>query len=337
MGDVGNGDVEAVVAAAFFGIDGVVEVARGDAVNGDEGQVAQVKAVVIVFRLQFVGQAFAFGEDVGGEFGGDVVVFDGNVGFHAGRHGFAEDGDDFADGLPVARRVGGDFADDDLSRLAAAEFARRYEHVLGQAAVFRDEGPHAMLYGEFADDAFLCAFEDFHRRVVFAATVVFMFDAGKDFVAVHEFGHVFGRDEAVRFAAFRAEEAVAFLVGDDETGDKVHFAGDAVAALAVAHELPGTEHGFQAVLQAVGFFAVHGEGFGDLREGERFALRFQPAEDVFAAGQGVPAVFALFAGVVGVFRPPVFCVFHGDLVGLYDGSIIAHGHGCDAQKAHQAG
>ncbi|EHM54954.1 hypothetical protein HMPREF9080_01065 [Cardiobacterium valvarum F0432] len=138
---------------------------------------------------------------------------------------------------------------------------------------------------------------------------------------MHEFGHVFGRDEAVRFAAFRAEEAVAFLVGDNEAGDKVHFAGDAVAALAVAHELPGAEHGFQAVLQAVAFFAVHGEGFGDLREGERFALRFQPAEDVFAAGQGGRAVFALFAGVVGVFRPPVFCVLHGVSVSVGDGVI----------------
>jgi len=70
-------------------------------------------------------------------------------------------------------------------------------------------------------------------------------------------------------------------------------------------------------------------------ESDRRTQVLEEAEDV--QWQEVRAVFALFAGVVGIFRPPVFCVFHGDLVGLYDGSMIAHGHECDAQKAHQAG
>ena len=49
MADIGNRHHQAVIAAHFFGKHGIVKVARGFAINGDQWQLAQIHA------------AFAFG------------------------------------------------------------------------------------------------------------------------------------------------------------------------------------------------------------------------------------------------------------------------------------
>ena len=81
VADVGDVDLEVPGAVGVWGdVDGVIEVAGGLAVNGDDGEVAEVFALA---QLGFgkggyglLGGGGGFGEDVGGEDVGDVVLAD---------------------------------------------------------------------------------------------------------------------------------------------------------------------------------------------------------------------------------------------------------------------
>ena len=121
MGNVGNGDVKTVILAALFGIDGIIEITRANAVNRYKGQMAQIETAFVILVAQGIGNFLALFAHHFGEYCRDIVVFNGDIYFHSCRHGLAQYRNHFANRLLETRRVGGDFANDDLPRLAAAK------------------------------------------------------------------------------------------------------------------------------------------------------------------------------------------------------------------------
>ena len=55
MGNVGNGDVKTVILAALFGIDGIIEITRANAVNRYKGQMAQIETAFVILVAQGIG------------------------------------------------------------------------------------------------------------------------------------------------------------------------------------------------------------------------------------------------------------------------------------------
>ena len=114
MGDVGDVDLELVVSVGELADeDGIVEVAGGFAVDGDDGEVAEVAAALQFSGRDRRGDGAGFGDDRLGKVVGQVVLANDDLDIDAEIVFVAEDFDDaaariFGCGGPV-----GDFAIDD--------------------------------------------------------------------------------------------------------------------------------------------------------------------------------------------------------------------------------
>ena len=91
---------------------GVVEVAGGLAIDGDDGQVAEVAAVGDDFGVE-MGDSAGFGENLVGKDAREMVLADDHLDVDAEVVGMAENFDDLAAGGTSGRGPGGDFNVDD--------------------------------------------------------------------------------------------------------------------------------------------------------------------------------------------------------------------------------
>src|SRR5215470_10471961 len=111
VGDVHLQQPAAVVAA--FDVDGIVEIAGGLAVNGDDGKPAKILAAAELGVRNGTSELFGFFRDFGGESMRQVVLANNDFGVYAEFAGAAEDFDDAAGGSRAISAVAKEFGVDD--------------------------------------------------------------------------------------------------------------------------------------------------------------------------------------------------------------------------------
>ncbi|EKY03413.1 hypothetical protein HMPREF9120_02729 [Neisseria sp. oral taxon 020 str. F0370] len=192
VADVGDGDDQTVVAALFFGVNGVVEIAGGGTVDGDQRQFAQVFAAFALGGTHFVGD---FGGGLGaggGKFVRQTVFAYGDFDFHAAVGVVAQHFGEAGDGGLVVVRVAFDAGGDDLSllRLEGGDGIGFEQDGAVETLVFGLHDGDAVVEVEAADDVGLRAFDDVEHFAFAAAAAVGAGGADGDDVAVHQVAHL---------------------------------------------------------------------------------------------------------------------------------------------------
>jgi hypothetical protein len=269
VGDVGDVDLEVPMAGGVVVLDenGVVEVTRGLAIDGDDGQVAEVAAVSDDFGVEMSDSA-GFGENLVGKNAREMVLADHHLDVDAEVVGMAENFDDFPAGGASGRRPRGDFNVDDetfeIARIVVADLETSFfaENAMrsgsdvrrGEFGVVRNddglghpvvEGGDVVAAEVFAAAAFACvvkdaddggiaAGEDPEDAAEASAVGPWRSEFNEDLVALHGVADFVGGDKDVVFtpALGGADEAKAVAVEVEASGDEVFgaVAGGAVGS-----------------------------------------------------------------------------------------------------------
>ncbi|MCY1418457.1 hypothetical protein D9M71_340180 [compost metagenome] len=306
VGDVGDGHVQfPATALARLGIDRVVEVAGVLAVDGDEGQGAQVDALLFVLfhhlRLELGRFLFhALRPDMR-----KVVAAQRNLDFHPRRHVIAKNFDHFALGLAVHTRPDVDAYLDELVVRGLAALARRDQHFLLDLRIVRNHSADAALFEIAADDDFMGPLDHFHQRAFAATAAVESGNPCQRTVAIEDQTHLRGAEEQVVAAVIRDKEAEAVAVARDTPADQVELVHRRVGTAAGIDELPIALHGAQAATKGLfRLFAGETEFVQQLRPRRRRTTFGEMRQDEFAAGNGVFVFFRL-AGGLGIEVLPI--------------------------------
>jgi len=254
MRDVGDVDLQEP-AAAFeaFDVNGVVEVARGFAVDGDDGEAAKILAAGQFRFGNWAGELFGFVSNFAGKRVGQVVLADDDFRVHAEIAGAAKNFDDAADGRGAFAGVADEFGIDDgavefrnvreaeafagallftgeqLFAESGREFLTggKFDFVL-DAGIVRDDNAAARSVAEETDDGGMRARDDAEDAAFGAASAGCAAEAGNlgdDVVAVHGVFDIVAGDEEVtveiRDSDIGNDETVAILVEDEAALDFV--------------------------------------------------------------------------------------------------------------------
>ena len=160
VADVGDGHQQPpaleqrLAAAALEGlaVDGVVEVARVLAVDGDERHVAEVDALLAVGRPDALGQRRGLRQRLGAEAVRHLVLAHRDLDLHAGVVDLAQHLGHATHRLRVQRRRLGQFHRHDLPHRRAGDGVLGDQDVLAIAAIFRRDDPLPALVQQTADD-----------------------------------------------------------------------------------------------------------------------------------------------------------------------------------------
>src|SRR5208337_5514700 len=238
---------------AALDVNGVVEVAGGFAVNGDDREFAEIfPAGAVVFR-NGQGEALGLLQNFAGEGVGKMMLADDDFGIHTEIAGAAEDFDDAAGGRSAGARIAEEFDIDDgaieLGNVGEALLARgggfcgrqkllaerRREFVAGyeldvmlDARVKRHNDTAARRVLELADDGGMRAADDAHNASFGAAgagVAAQAIDLGDDVIAVHGVfdGVAWNENIAIHIGKgdIRNDEAVAILMENQAALDFV--------------------------------------------------------------------------------------------------------------------
>jgi hypothetical protein len=248
VGDVSDVDLEVPTAVgAMLDVNGVVEVAGGFAVDGDDGEMAEIFAACAVGVADGNGAVFGVPQDFGGKRVREMVLANDDFGVDAEFAGAAENFDDAADGSLSAASVAEEFDVDDgafefreLRKAAATRgffrsgnvefFAERGSQLVAgrdfdfvvDARVVGQNDVVAAAVAEEADDGRMSAAEDADDAAFGAARsseAADFLDFGEDVVAVHGVFDVGAGDEEVAVElgdrSVGDDEAVAVMVEDE--------------------------------------------------------------------------------------------------------------------------
>jgi len=258
FGDVGDVDLEFVAAIGALGDeDGVVEVFGGFAVDGNDGEVAEVAAAVGFFGVE-MGDGAGLGEDVFREGVRQLVLADHHFDVNAEVVGIAEDFDDAANCRAGRCGPTGDLdVDDEAFQTVvsvcgcgfAAEDAMgssglvgrrqfltgRNEDGLGHAFVEGDDvvaqGAIVACVVKDADDRRVVALKDTDDAALAAAVGFGRLDFDEDLVALHGAVDLVGRNEDIF--------STGSLAGVRRGGSSIR--SDEAEAVAMQIEPPGGE------------------------------------------------------------------------------------------------
>ena len=189
MRHIGDCYHQAEAFALRLAIDGVVEIARGFAVDSDQRQVTNVFASGMVLFEHFLGQFFGdffhrLGKDIG-----QRMLAQRDFDFHAGVGVTAQHFHHASHRLGVFGGLLDDLDRDYLTGLSAAFIAGGDENVLGDTLVFRRHQHDAVLHQQAPDDMSVGAFQHFND-LAFAPPAPIQADFTRhDTVAVHGFLH----------------------------------------------------------------------------------------------------------------------------------------------------
>ena len=300
--DVGDGDQQPVAAALALAVDGVVEVARGLAVDGDQRQRGQVDAVAAVRVADFARQlagGLARGER---ELVRQVVLAQRDLDLHPRVGVAAQHLDDAGDGLALRRRLLDDLDDDDVAGLRLAAVAGGHQQVLVDAPVLGDDEADAVLLVQPADDAAVGALQHVDDLALGAAAAVDAGPAHRRAVAVQRLVQLARAEEDVGAAVLGNEEAVAVRMALDDAGDEVELGDDAELALAVDQQLAVALHRGEAPVERLEGAPVDGEVAGEVLRRQRYPRLLQRLEDRHAGGQqpGVDVAAPARAALAGL-------------------------------------
>jgi hypothetical protein len=246
-------DLELESAVGAIGDEhGIVEIARGLAVDGDDGQIAEV-AAAIYFGWVDVGNGAGFGEDFFREDAGELMLTDHHFDVDAEVIGIAEDFDDATDGRSRGSRPAGDlnvdneafevvivcgccrFASDDAMRSFHSLFSGYFlaagdDDVLRHAIVKWNEPVARFAIGsgvvKDADDSRIATLEDAGDASETATVGAGRGEFDEDFIALHGAVDLIGRDKDVivfccSLTRIGADETVAVAMEIETAGEQV--------------------------------------------------------------------------------------------------------------------
>ena len=296
MRDVGNRDNEPKPLALALAVDGVVEVLRGLAVDGDERQRRDVDATFAIGSPNLGRQALGLPLGRLRKLERQVVLAECDLDFDAGIGGAAEHFLHARDRFAVFRRLLEDLDHHDLTRLRAVQLVRRNHQVLVDAAVLRFDEPDAALFVQPPDHLAVGAFEDVDDRAFGAAAAVDTDALGGDAIAVQRLVHLARAEEQIVAAGVGNEKAEAIRMTLDLAGDDVELGDDADFALAIDEHVAGAfERG--KVLRKCAFGVVgDAQTARELVGSERDAGVVQRGEDRGGVGQPGAAAGAVGGG-----------------------------------------
>jgi len=257
VGDVG--DVHLKEPAAVFAaldVNGVVEVAGGFAVNGDDGEFAEIFPAGAVAFGNGQGEALGLLQNFAGEGMGKMMFANDDFGIHTEIAGTAKDFDDASGGRSAGARIAEEFDVDDgavelrdvrealvargvlggrkkLFAESGREFFAGYKlDVMLDARVKRRNDTAARGVVELADDGGMRAADDAHNTAFGAAgagVAAESVDLGDDVIAVHGVFDGVARNENVAIhigkSDIRNDETVAILMENEAALDFVAGGG----------------------------------------------------------------------------------------------------------------
>jgi hypothetical protein len=220
---VGDGHDEApaahgVLAAARLvglAVDGVVEVARVLAVDGDQRHVGEVDAALHVGGAHVVGQLGRLRQRLRREPIRYLVFADRDLDLHARVVDLAQHLGDAAHRLRVHRRRLGEFHRHHLAGDGRGRGVLGDQDVLAVAAVFRGHQPRAAFVEQPSDDGRLAALDDLEDAAFGPALAIEAHETHLDAVAVQHGAHFLLRDVDVGLAVVALDESVAVAVAEN--------------------------------------------------------------------------------------------------------------------------
>ena len=323
-GDIGDAHQQAPALGLALAVDGVVEVTGVGAVDGHQGDLAQIDPPGLGGLGHLGAQTRDLRQDRVGELHRQVMGADGDVRLHAGGHVVAHHLGDATDGLGTLGGLVGDLGDDDLALLGGADAIAGDDDVVGQALVVRHHEADATLLVKAPHHGAGVAGQDLHHRALQPPAGIAADDPHHRPVVVEQGLHLAGVEIDVIAPFVGDEKAKAVGVANDSPGDQVAAVDQAEGVLAVTHELAVADHGGEAPLQGDAVLVpVQVEGRRQFLEDHGHPGLGQGLQDELAAGDGV-GVLARLALAMGV----------GEAGG---GGFAASGHSVDCFVADGIG
>jgi len=250
--DVGDVDADFHVTVWEFPEgDGVVEIAGGVGVDGDDEFAAEIFPSDRAIGKFDGGKGFGFVEGLGGESCGKIKFPDDGEDVDSWVGGTAKTFDEDAFGVGLAVFPVDQFCDDLVAgfglRRSVCAWCGDVE-IVEKAGVVRDDDEESCSFLESADDHGSAAFEDavdaaagavrFRRAAAAGGGSSSSIDAGYDEVAVEGGACVFGGDVKVGGSVGRDDEREAFRVELDSACDEVCIARGDVVGMSEAGDAP---------------------------------------------------------------------------------------------------
>jgi hypothetical protein len=285
VGDVGDVDADLHVAVGKFAKrDGVVEIAGGVGVDGDDKVATKILPADGAIGEFDGGKGFGLGESFGRESGGEIEFPDDGKDIDAWIGGSAESFDEEAFGVGLPIFPVDQFCDDFVAgfglRGAVCAWCGDVE-IVEEAGVVRDDDEEAGGFLESADDHGGAAFEDAKDaaaeaigfgRTATAGGAGTAIDAGDDKIAVEGGAGVFGCDVEIGGSVGGNDKGEAFGVKLDGAGDEIGIACGDVVGMADAGDAALFFEGEKGAGDGgEGNAEAFGEG-GGIERGSFFAL-----------------------------------------------------------------
>jgi len=304
-GNVGNRHVQlptageqAQLARLGFTENGVIEVARIFAVNGDERQMTQVDALLFVFVFDFRLQPACFLKDSFGPDVRNVVSTQGNIDFHARSHVVAYDLKHIALRLEAWRRPVSNLHFNELANFRASVAARRYQHFLLDLRVVGYYKADAAFFKVTTHDGFVSTRHHFDDHAFTTTTTVQTRNTGQRTVAIEHQAHLRRAHEQVVATIIRDQEAEAITVTTDAAENQVELVHRRISAPTSVNKLGIALHRTQATTQGLDLvFCSQTELFHQLFTSSRRATLGQVLKDQFTARDRVFVFFRFTCGL----------------------------------------
>ncbi|HXN86374.1 MAG TPA: hypothetical protein VN867_09890 [Candidatus Binataceae bacterium] len=234
-----------------FHANGVVEVARRFAVNGDDGEIAKITAPGQLGFCDFLFFVSRFGQNFVGKNVRQVMLANDDFDVHADFAWAAENFQDASDRREATFGITPDFDVYDravklgktqsaireglIFRGRAQFFAQsrgqlvagRNQYLVQDARIVGENDVALRAIAEEADERGVLALDNLYHAAFGAAVRAAAFDAAQNAVAVHGVAQIVASNEKIAVDSadgrIRDEKGVAFAMGDDSAGDEVRI------------------------------------------------------------------------------------------------------------------
>ncbi len=304
MRHIGNGHVQTepagqqLPAARLLAVDRIVEVASILAVDGDERQMAQVDALVLVLFLHLGLEPRSLLEHRLGPYVRNIEAAQRDVDLHARRHVVADHLDDIALRLEALRRPVSDLHLDELTRLGIQRPPGRDQHFLLNLGVVRNDETDIALDVITAHDALVSAADHLDDGAFAAPTAIEARDTRQTAVTIEHQAHLRRAEEQVVAAIIRDEEAKTVTMAADAPADQVQLVHRGIGAAPGVDQLAVSLHRTQAATQRFDIFVgLQPELFHQLFTGSWRATFAEMLKNQLTAGNRVFVLFRFTSGL----------------------------------------
>ncbi len=249
MRDVGDGDIQAeaagkaLPATGLLAIDGIVEVTRIFAVDGDERQMTQVDTLLLVLLLHLGLEPGRFAQYGFGPDMRDIETAQRHVDLHPRRHVVADDLDDVALRLEALGRPMGDLHLDELARLGVHRPPRRDQHFLLDLGVVGHDEADTALFLIAPHDALVGTADHLDDRAFPTSTTIEPGNPRQTAVAVEDQAHLRGAEKEVVALVVGNEETEAIAMAADAPADQIQLVHRGIGAAPSVDQLAVALHG----------------------------------------------------------------------------------------------